>query len=248
MARLADSRGNILLVPTSWPRCRSSCLPSPPQMSPCRPVLHPTERPVWQWWATEDSDFCWGVAGAKEGQAQAGTVHPDKGWLPSRYHAALISVPAAQGEMWSSLLIRANATLSQGSPTWPGNHRGGRTEQGRMQPSDGSGDQGGQRAVSVLGHSEAQPTFPKGRHLGSWCQRLATMSGSCFCPFTEPLGAMPATWGLPLVPTRLRWTWECSGMCVCVCGLGGGGHLWEARRGPSSAMCSPLTPQPPTPP
>lgn len=72
------------------------------------------------------------------------------------------------------------------------------------------------------------------------------MSGSCFCPFTEPLGAMPATWGLPLVPTRLRWTWECSGMCVC--GLGGWGTSLGGTEEAFLSYVLPLTPQPPTPP
>lgn len=75
---------------------------------------------------------------------------------------------------------------------------------------------------------------------------MATMSGSCFCPFTEPLGAMPATWGLPLVPTRLRWTWECSGMCVCVCVDWGVGGISGRHGGGLPQLCAPPSlPSPP---
>lgn len=82
--------GPDVTVP-AWPRL--------PQMSPCFPALLPTERPRWQYWATGDCDFSWGVFGAEEGQARAGSVRPDEGWLPSRYDSALISVPAVQGRV-----------------------------------------------------------------------------------------------------------------------------------------------------
>lgn len=93
LARLCGYRGNVLLVPMSWPRQHSSCLASP---APDQPLL-PTEKPLWHWWPTRDSDFSWGGARDEEGQAQVGSIHPDKGWLPSRYDSTLISMPVAQG-------------------------------------------------------------------------------------------------------------------------------------------------------
>ena len=77
LARLDGSRGNILLVPASWPRHHSPAWPHrplppprpPPQISPYCPALRPTKRPLWHRWPTGKSDFMSAGAGAEEGRA-----------------------------------------------------------------------------------------------------------------------------------------------------------------------------------
>lgn len=74
------------------------------------------------------------------------------------------------------------------------------------------GDWGGQRAVSGLVDSEAQPVFPVGRHLGP----VPKVDNSVWLlplPVHRAHVYHACNLGEPPVP-QLKWTQECSGMCV----------------------------------
>lgn len=98
--------------------------PPLPQIGPCCPALLPTERLLWHWWATGDSDLSWRGAGLKKGRlGQAPSMQTKVGCLPGMILPSSPCLWPGRGVKFSgnqTILMTVSPTLAWSLPKPPG--------------------------------------------------------------------------------------------------------------------------------